>query len=161
MRKKLLLPVVIIFLTTTALMAQEKPDSILPVRGLCINVPRPAQLDSFVTFIDKELSARKVNVLILQIEYNYQFKSHPELVDSFALSASDAKKIVNVCKKNHIRIIPHINFLGHQSWANRTGRLLKQYPQLDETPWISMPEKYEWPNADKLYCKSYCPLHPE
>ena len=24
-----------------------------------------------------------------------------------------------------------------------------------------MPEKYEWPNADKLYCKSYCPLHPE
>jgi len=24
-----------------------------------------------------------------------------------------------------------------------------------------MPEKYEWPNADGLYCKSYCPLHPD
>jgi N-acetyl-beta-hexosaminidase len=24
-----------------------------------------------------------------------------------------------------------------------------------------MPEKYVWPNADRLYCKSYCPLHPE
>ena len=24
-----------------------------------------------------------------------------------------------------------------------------------------MPLKYEWPNADNLYCKSYCPLHPE
>jgi N-acetyl-beta-hexosaminidase len=24
-----------------------------------------------------------------------------------------------------------------------------------------MPEKYEWPNTDSLYCKSYCPLHPE
>ena len=24
-----------------------------------------------------------------------------------------------------------------------------------------MPEKYVWPNSDKLYCKSYCPLHPE
>jgi N-acetyl-beta-hexosaminidase len=24
-----------------------------------------------------------------------------------------------------------------------------------------MPEKYVWPNADNLYCKSYCPLHPE
>ena len=24
-----------------------------------------------------------------------------------------------------------------------------------------MPVKYEWPNADGLYCKSYCPLHPE
>jgi hypothetical protein len=161
MRKKLLLPIIIIFLCAAALSAQEKLDSILPVRGLCINVPRPAQLDSFVTFIEKELAVRKVNVLILQVEYNYQFKSHPELTDSFALSTSDAKKIVSVCKKNHIRIIPHINFLGHQSWASRTGKLLKQYPQFDETPWISMPEKYEWPNADKLYCKSYCPLHPE
>ena len=24
-----------------------------------------------------------------------------------------------------------------------------------------MPVKYEWPNADNLYCKSYCPLHPD
>ena len=24
-----------------------------------------------------------------------------------------------------------------------------------------MPEKYSWPNADGLYCKSYCPLHPD
>ena len=24
-----------------------------------------------------------------------------------------------------------------------------------------MPEHYEWPNADNLYCKSYCPLHPD
>jgi hypothetical protein len=24
-----------------------------------------------------------------------------------------------------------------------------------------MPEKYVWPNEDGLYCKSYCPLHPE
>src|SRR5687767_11827826 len=24
-----------------------------------------------------------------------------------------------------------------------------------------MPEKYSWPNADSLYCKSYCPLHPD
>ena len=24
-----------------------------------------------------------------------------------------------------------------------------------------MPEKYQWPNPDGLYCKSYCPLHPK
>jgi hypothetical protein len=23
------------------------------------------------------------------------------------------------------------------------------------------PAKYEWPNPDGLYCKSYCPLHPK
>ncbi|MDO9614059.1 MAG: family 20 glycosylhydrolase, partial [Bacteroidota bacterium] len=53
------------------------------------------------------------------------------------------------------------NLLGHQSWAGKTGNLLEVYPQFDETPHVKMPEKYEWPNADGLYCKSYCPLHPD
>jgi hypothetical protein len=35
------------------------------------------------------------------------------------------------------------------------------YPQFDETPHVKMPEKYVWPNEDGLYCKSYCPLHPD
>jgi hypothetical protein len=142
-------------------LAQTKLDSLLPVRGFCIDAPQPAGLDSFVQFIDRELAPRKVNTLIVQVEYHYQFKTHPELTDSFALSKDDVKKIVAVCRKNNIRVIPQINLLGHQSWANRTGKLLRVYPQLDETPEIKMPEKYVWPNADNLYCKSYCPLHPD
>ena len=26
---------------------------------------------------------------------------------------------------------------------------------------MRFPEKYAWPNPDKLYCKSYCPRHPK
>jgi hypothetical protein len=141
--------------------AQARLDSLLPVRGFSIDVPRPAGLDSFIRFIEIELAPRKVNTLIVQIEYHYQFKTHPELTDSFALSTADVRKIVAVCKKNHIRVIPQINLLGHQSWANHTGKLLKVYPQFDETPDIKMPEKYVWPNSDNLYCKSYCPLYPD
>jgi len=140
--------------------AQEKLDSLLPVRGLCIGAPMPAAVDSFVDFIDRGVAANKINLIILQIDYHYQFKSHPELTDSFALSTADIKKIVAACRKNNIRLIPQINLLGHQSWANKTGMLLKKYPQFDETPWISMPAVYKWPNADSLYCKSYCPLYP-
>ncbi len=151
----------IAMLFSISMSAQTKLDSLLPVRGFCIDAPRPVGLDSFVHFIDNELAPRKVNTLIVQIEYRYQFKSHPELIDSFALSKADIKKIVSVCKKNKIRVIPEINLLGHQSWANHTGKLLRVYPQFDETPDIKMPEKYVWPNADNLYCKSYCPLHPE
>jgi N-acetyl-beta-hexosaminidase len=132
----------------------------LPVRGFSIPVPKPAGVDSFVTFIHKELAPRNVNTLILLVDYNYQFKSHPELADSFALSEKDVKKIVRECKKSGIRIIPQINLLGHQSWANKTGKLLSVYPQFDETPWIQMPAEYKWPNEDYLYCKSYCPLYP-
>jgi N-acetyl-beta-hexosaminidase len=95
------------------------------------------------------------------VDYNYQFESYPQLSDSAAMSKADVKKIVAACKKNKIRIIPQINLLGHQSWANRTGNLLAQFPQFDETPYIKMPEKYVWPNSDELYCRSYCPLHPD
>jgi len=144
-----------------AALAQSKLDSLLPVRGFCIDAPRPSGLDTFVRFIDQELAPRKVNTLIVQIEYRYQFKSHPELTDSFALSKSDIKKIVSVCKRNNIRLIPEVDLLGHQSWANHTGKLLRVYPQFNETPDIKMPEKYVWPNPDNLYCLSYCPLHPD
>jgi hypothetical protein len=140
--------------------AQAKLDSLLPVRGLCIGAPQPAGVDSFVHFIEQAVAPRGINLIVLQVEYHYQFRSHPELTDTLALSMEDAKKIVAVCKKNNIQIIPQINFLGHQSWGNHTGMLLKKYPQFDETPWISMPAVYHWPNADSLYCKSYCPLYP-
>ena len=151
---------IVIFFSMSA-SSQTRLDSLLPVRGFCIDAPRPSGLDTFVRFIDQELAPRKVNTLIVQIEYHYQFKSHPELTDSFALSKSDIKKIVSVCKKNDIRVIPQIDLLGHQSWANHTGKLLRVYPQFNETPYILMPEKYVWPNADNLYSLSYCPLHPD
>ena len=141
--------------------AQNALDSILPVRGFAIAAPPPSYLDSFLTFIEKELAPRQVNTLILRVDYNYQYKSHPELRDSIALSSADVKKIVATCRNNKIRVIPQINLLGHQSWANKTGNLLLKYPDFDETPEVKMPETYKWPNADSLYCKSYCPLHPQ
>ena len=149
----------IIFLSPGAF-AQNKIDSVFPVRGFCIAAPKKPQLNRFVQFIDKELSAQKVNTMVLRIDWNYQFESHPELRDSNALSKDDVKQLVKVARKNGIRLIPQINLLGHQSWAGEIENLLKVYPEFDETPHVKMPEKYVWPNDDGLYCKSYCPLHP-
>jgi hypothetical protein len=50
--------------------------------------------------------------------------------------------------------------LGHQSWAETTYALLREYPEFDETPHVHTANYTGWPNADGLYCKSYCPLHP-
>jgi len=136
-------------------------DTLFVVKGFAIGAPKPAEVDRFIKFIDDELGPRKVNTLILRVDYNFQYKSHPELRDSIALSAGDVDRMVVVCQKHTIRIIPQINLLGHQSWANKTGKLLEVYPQFDETPHVLMPEKYKWPNPDGLYCKSYCPLHPD
>ncbi len=162
--KKQLTPylfIIALFIVCSTAFAQTRLDTLLPVRGFCIAAPQPKYVDPFVQFIQKELAPRKVNTLILRVDFNYQFESHPELRDSIALSKTDVKKLVNVCKKNNIRIIPQINLLGHQSWADTTYNLLRVYPRFDETPHVKMPAKYGWPNADGLYCKSYCPLHPE
>ena len=140
--------------------SQDKSTNPLPVRGFCIGAPKPAKLDPFIAFINDELAPRHVNTLILRVDYNYQYKSHPELSDTLSLSKDDVKKIVDVCRKNGIKVIPQINLLGHQSWAGKVGKLLKVYPEFDETPWVVMPQNYSWPNSDSLYCKSYCPLHP-
>lgn len=136
-------------------------QDVLPMRGLAIASPDKENLDRFVTFINEELPPRKINTLVLRVDYNFQYKSHPELAKKNGLSQDDVNKIVLACKKNGIEIVPQINLLGHQSWASELGPLLKVYPEFDETPTVKIPEKYEWPNNDGLYCKSYCPLHPE
>ena len=48
----------------------EDPDKIMPVRGFCIAAPQPEDLEEFIRFIDEELGPRKVNTLILRIDYN-------------------------------------------------------------------------------------------
>ena len=151
----------LVLLTVHSVQAQEKAEPAIPIRGFCIAAPKPASVDRFVKFIKEELATRQVNTLILRVDFNYQYERHPELRDSIALSKADVKKLVAVCKSNNIRLIPQINLLGHQSWASTTYSLLRKYPQFDETPHVKMPEKYSWPNPDGLYCKSYCPLHPD
>lgn len=151
----------VLLLVQASSFAQTRLDSLFPVRGFCIAAPQPKQLDSFIKFIDEELAPRQVNTLILRVDFNYQFDSHPELRDSVALSKREVKRLVKACQKQNIRLIPQINLLGHQSWANKTHNLLRVYPQFDETPQVKMPQTYVWPNADGLYCKSYCPLHPD
>ena len=142
-----------------SLNAQSALDTIFPVRGLCIAAPKKSHVDSFVTFIRHELAPAQVNTLILRVDYEYEYESHPELRNNNPLSKADVKKLVAVCKMHNIKLIPQINLLGHQSWAGTLEKLLQVYPQFDETPHVKMPEKYVWPNADGLYCKSYCPLH--
>jgi hypothetical protein len=141
--------------------AGNGPDDLMPVRGFCIAAPRPAGLDKFIAFIDQELAPRHVNTLVVEVDYDYQYQSHPELRDDKALSREDVKRLVAACRKDGMRIVPMIDLLGHQSEGGELGNLLRKYPEFDETPWVKMPKKYHWPNADHLYCKSYCPLHPK
>jgi hypothetical protein len=162
MKRIFLLSLFAAFLLSLTLQSQTPAmDDLFPVRGFCIGAPDPEHLDEFIDFINDGLAPRLVNTLILMVNFSYEFDSHPELRDEGALSQADVRKLVRACEKHNIRLIPQINLLGHQSWAGRVNNLLRVYPQFDETPKILMPENYKWPNTDGLYCKSYCPLHPD
>ena len=156
MRKPVFLAFVTLF---CSLMASSQPA--FSVNAFCIAAPSQDRVDDFVQFIANELAPGGVNTLILRVDFNYAYESRKELRDENPLSKESVKKIVAVCQKNNIELIPQVNLLGHQSWASTLNKLLEVYPEFDETPHVKIPEKYEWPNQDGLYCKSYCPLHPE
>ncbi len=150
-------------LITAPLFADSNLDKLLPVRGFAIAAPTPDRLDDFIDFMESSLAPNQVNTLVLRVDYNFDYKSHPELKSTNPLSKIDTQRIATTAEKLGIEIIPQFNMLGHQSWQSKLGNLLKVYPEFDETPGIQLPPEgsYEWPNKDGLYCKSYCPLHPE
>jgi hypothetical protein len=132
----------------------------MPIRGLSISAPSNQGLKDFMLFIENELAPAHINLIILRVDWGYEYESHPELRSNNPLTKENVKALVSLCKKHGIEIAPQINLLGHQSWAKQTGNLLRVYPEFDETPHVITENYSGWPNPDGLYCKSYCPLHP-
>jgi hypothetical protein len=128
-------------------------SSPLPVRGLYLAAPKPDELSLALRFIQEALPKEGVNVLVMEFDYRYQYKSHPEVTDADALSEDEVKQIVAACHDAGVRLIPLINMLGHQSWAGQTFGLLRSHPEFDETPG-------KYPGNQGIYCRSYCPLAP-
>ena len=159
MKRFILLPLVALVASFSAI--AKDIDELLPVRGFAIEAPSPRGVDSFVSFIEEDLAPAKINLLILRVDWNYAYTSHPELSDEHPLTQADVDKLVAACKKHGIRLVPQVNLLGHQSWAKETHALLREYPQFDETPSVKTEDYTRWPNPYGLYCKSYCPLHPD
>jgi hypothetical protein len=122
--------------------------------GVHVLAPSPDLLPLLKQGISEALAPMGVNVLIFEVNYDFQFQSHPELVGGKAWSKAQARELADQCRRHGIRLIPQFQCLGHQSWAKTTFPLLIKYPELDETPQIPKD------NPD-IYCRSWCPLHPK
>lgn len=113
----------------------------------------PDDIDVAKRLIVEGLVPLGFNALILEVDYGFQFQSHPEL-ESRGLNKAQARELADLCRQHNIRLIPLMNCLGHQSWGPKPGTLLRQYPQFDETPSIPFDDK-------KIYCREWCPSHPD
>jgi len=70
------------------------------------------------------------------------------------VTKTQAKEVADLCRANHIRVIPCLNCLGiNRGEADGRG-CWTQHPELDEKPG-------KYPNNEGIYCRSWCPLHPE
>ena len=112
-----------------------------------------AELDALTQNLDK-LAAMGINTVILEVDYNFAFKSHPELRrGNSPITRDGARKFAAACRKLGIRLIPEFQSLGHQSWKGETFPLLTVYPSFDLTPGA-------FPGNEGLYCREWDPLNP-
>lgn len=132
-------------------MAEQRKDEWY---GVHIMAPRSEDVPLLNRAIEKTLASLGVNALILEVNYSFEYHSHPELRANGVLSKGDIRSILATCRQNGIRLIPQFNCLGHQSWAKTTFPLLVKYPEFDETPQIPL-------DNPGIYCRSWCPLHPK
>ena len=119
-----------------------------------LNYNNDGDLERLAQDIPK-LAEAGINVLILEVDYNFDFKSHPELRrGENPITKKGARKFAEVCRKFGIRLIPEFQSLGHQSWESETFPLLTVYPKFDLTPGA-------YPGNKDVYCREWDPLNPE
>ena len=101
-----------------------------------------------------QLAALGVNCLMIEVNYGFEFQSHPELRQGERqITKAGAAKFVRECRARGIEVVPQFQCLGHQSWAKNTGPLLTKYPELDLTPGA-------FPENKGIYCREWDPINP-
>jgi Glycosyl hydrolase family 20, catalytic domain len=119
-----------------------------------LNYDTDADLDALAKNLEP-LAKQGINVIILEVDYNFAFKSHPELRrGTNPITREAARRFSAACRKQNIRLIPEFQSLGHQSWKAETFPLLTVYPKFDLTPGA-------FPNNEGIYCREWDPTNPE
>jgi len=124
-----------------------------PWSGVHVGTSSQEQTKALTEAVGK-LADLGINVIVAEINYGFEYQSHPELRTPNCSTKEQIQKLVAECKNHRVRLIPQFQCLGHQSWSKHTAPLLVKYPQFDETPG-------QYPENKDIYCRSWCPLHPE
>jgi hypothetical protein len=132
-----------------------KPKIAKPWRAVhLLDYNTDAELDALGGNLEP-LAKQGINVIILEVDYNFAFASHPELRrGKTPITREGARRFAALCRKHNIRLIPEFQSVGHQSWKAETFPLLTVYPQFDLTPGA-------FANNDGIYCREWDVLNPE
>lgn len=144
-----------LFIAVAAVSVPAKSKTAQPWRAVhLLSYDTDADLDALGANLET-LAKQGINVIILEVDYNFAFKSHPELRrGKNPITRDGARRFAALCKKLNIRLIPEFQSVGHQSWKQETFPLLTVYPQFDLTPGA-------FPNNENIYCREWDVLNPE
>jgi len=99
------------------------------------------------------LAAAGANTVVVEVNYSFEFQTHPELRNPKFVTAISAHTLAATARKCGIRLIPEFNCLGHQSFGGKVSPLLRLHPEFSETPSLSLTNK-------NVYCLEWCPSAP-
>lgn len=99
------------------------------------------------------LAAAGANVVLVEVNYSYEFTGHPELRNRDYVTRATAHELARTARACGIRLIPEFNCLGHQSFGGHRAPLLRVHPDFNETPDRHL-------HDPGMYCFSWCPRAP-
>ncbi len=123
-------------------------------RGVHVRLPQRSQSREFARFVDQVLLPCRINFLVIEVNYRFQFRDHEELEDPLAQPPEFCAEISALLASRGIRAIPEFKSIGHQSDGVRNFALLAAHPELDETPALKFGDK-------RLERRAWCPRHPQ
>ncbi|MEW6753997.1 MAG: family 20 glycosylhydrolase [Candidatus Latescibacterota bacterium] len=92
------------------------------------------------------------NWVIVEVNGHFAYQSHPEAAEENPMQAEQVRGLVTLARDHGIQLVPMYNCLGHQSWKERAGALLRSHPEFNEAPEMDA-------TAKDFYCMSWCPNH--
>ena len=121
-------------------------------RGVHLWVDRESRAQELIRTLPA-LAAAGVNTVVLEVNYSFEFQSHPELRQQHFIHQKTAHALAAAARRSGIRLIPEFNCLAHQSFGGRLEPLLKVHPEFSESASLSLTDT-------NIYCREWCPQAP-
>ena len=113
MRRSLIAAGCLVLMSATLAFGQAQPW--LGVHVLMTSSDKTTGLTEVVD----ELAAVGINTIVAEINYGFEYRSHPDLRAGNPSTAEQIGKLVVACREHGIRLIPHAH-------PPRTGRILNR-----------------------------------
>jgi len=123
-------------------------------RGIHVMMRGASALPAIGSLVREIAPSLDLNYVILEVNDKFQYQSHPEAGEAGSMSAADARGLAAAARASGVTLVPMYNCLGHQSWKDKPGALLRSHPEFNEAPEMDA-------TAEDFYCMSWCPNHPE